>query len=206
MTKIIFKFGAMNSGKSLELIKVAHNYKERGMETIALKPITDSRVQGNEIYSRTGLTLKCEFVDWFILDNKNVNVNKVLRKTECILVDECNFLTKEEVEEIIDIAYRNEVKTLIFFGLMLDFTGHMFEGSKRVVELADKLEENTSVCWCGKKTRKTARVINGQIATHGETIIVEKRSGNEATYVPLCNYHYHTKDLGENEKYLLCSC
>lgn len=200
MTKIIFKYAAMSAGKSLDLIKVAYNYQERNMETVVLKPKTDTRIEGKKIYSRSGLEWDCEFVDEFIesIEGSNKNHDNIVKLTnvKCIMVDEAQFLSEQEVDKLVDICYKYNVKALMFFGLMLDFAGFMFEGSKRIVEKSDKLEEVVGVCWCGKKTRKTARVINGEIATHGETIIVEKRSGNEVEYVPLCNYHYHTKDLG----------
>lgn len=201
MTNIIFKHSAMNSGKSLELIKTAFNYKERGMNTIVLKPKIDTRIGEKKVYSRAGLEWDCEYVDEFITNVKYGGatyddlVN--LKNTECIMVDEVNFLTEQEINKLVAICYHYDIKALIFFGLMLDFTGHMFEGSKRVVEVCDKMEEVTGVCWCGKKARKTARVINGQVATVGETIIVDKRHGNKSTYVPLCNYHFYIKDLGE---------
>lgn len=201
MTKIIFKYAAMSAGKSLDLIKVAYNYQERNMETVVLKPKTDTRIEEKKIYSRAGLEWECEFVDEFIEsivgNNKTYDNIVRLKNIECIMVDEAQFLTEQEVNKLVSICYQYDIKALMLFGLLLDFQGKLFPGSKRIVEVMDTMEEVQNVCWCGKKARKTARVINGQIATQGETIIVEKRSGNEATYVPLCNYHYYTKDLGE---------
>lgn len=201
MTKIVFKYSSMNSGKSLELIKTAYNYKERNMETIIIKPKTDNRIEDKKIYSRPGLEWDCEFVDEFIesVEGSNKTYDNVVKLTniKCIMVDEAQFLSEKEVDVLVDICYKHNVKALMFFGLMLDFTGHMFEGSKRIVEKSDKLEEVVGVCWCGCKTRKTARVVNGEIATSGETIVVDKRSNDKVKYVPLCNYHYHTKNLGE---------
>lgn len=184
MSKIKFVYGAMNSGKSLELIKVAHNYRERDMDVIVLKPRIDDRTE-QTIYSRAGAEIVCDYVEDFIRTSKN---RDDLFSYECILIDESNFLTYDQVNSIVDIAFDNGIN-VIFYGLLLDFTGHMFEGSKRIVELADKLEENTGVCWCGSKTRKTARFVDDEMMTDGDTIVVDNEK-SKVEYIPLCNKHY----------------
>lgn len=195
MTKIIYKYGCMNSGKSLELIKIAYNYEENGIKTLILKPQLDSKMK-NKVMSRTGLTFDAiEFNE-----NSVDDVLEVLKKyhQSVILIEECNFLSPEVVDAIIDYAYDYEVETVIFFGIKVDFRGQLFPGSKRLIERCDKMEESTSICWCGKKARQNGRVVNGKLAKDGPTFIVDTPE-NEVKYVMLCNYHFHTGDLGPDE-------
>ncbi len=192
-TTIYFTYGSMNSGKSLELIKVAYNYKENGIDCLVLKPQLDTRVPG-KVSSRTNLQVDAIEID-------EANMTSTLAEVEAnyaqiILVDEANFLSTEVVDGIIDYCYRNGVHTLMFFGLKVDFRGNLFEGSKRIIECADKIEEATSICWCGKKARQNARVVNGQIVKDGPTILVDD-ANTTVDYTPLCNYHYHMGMLNE---------
>ncbi len=192
-TTIYFTYGSMNSGKSLELIKVAYNYKENGIDCLVLKPQLDTRVPG-KVSSRTNLQ-----VDAIEIDEANMTsaLDEVkANHAQIILVDEANFLSTEVVDGIIDYCYRNGVHTLMFFGLKVDFRGNLFEGSKRIIECADKIEEATSICWCGKKARQNARVVNGQIVKDGPTILVDD-ANTTVDYTPLCNYHYHMGMLNE---------
>lgn len=192
-TTIYFTYGSMNSGKSLELIKVAYNYKENGIDCLVLKPKLDTRVPG-KVSSRTSLEVDATEID-------ETNVESTLDQlkanhAEIILVDEANFLTPEVVDVIIDYCYRNEVHTLMFFGLKVDFRGNLFAGSKRIIECADKIEEATSICWCGKKARQNARVVNGKIIKDGPTFLVDD-ANTTVNYIPLCNYHFHMGMLNE---------
>ncbi len=192
-TTIYFTYGSMNSGKSLELIKVAYNYKENGINCLVLKPQLDTRVPG-KVSSRTNLQ-----VDAIEIDEANMESSLNLVKenhADIILVDEANFLSTEVVDGIIDYCYKNDVHTLMFFGLKVDFRGNLFDGSKRIIECADKIEEATSICWCGKKARQNARVVNGQIVKDGPTILVDD-ANTTVDYTPLCNYHYHMEMLNE---------
>lgn len=192
-TTIYFTYGSMNSGKSLELIKVAYNYKENGIDCLVLKPQLDTRVPG-KVSSRTSLQVDA-------IEIAEANIEATLDQVrdhhaDIILVDEANFLSAEVVDGIIDYCYRNGVHTLMFFGLKVDFRGDLFEGSKRIIECADKIEEATSICWCGKKARQNARVVNGQIVKDGPTILVDD-ANTTVDYVPLCNYHFHMGKLNE---------
>lgn len=192
-TTIYFTYGSMNSGKSLELIKVAYNYKENGIDCLVLKPELDTRVPG-KVSSRTNLQVSA-------VEIAESDVAQTLAKVsenhaEIILVDEANFLSAAVVDGIVDYCYRNGVHTLMFFGLKVDFRGNLFEGSKRIIECADKIEEATSICWCGKKARQNARVVNGEIVKDGPTIMVDD-ANTTVDYTPLCNYHYHMGKLNE---------
>ncbi len=190
-TTIYFKYGAMNSGKSLELIKVAYNYKENGIDSLVIKPDIDSR-EKNKIFSRTGLK-------WEAFEAKTDDVyamRKLLeaKKQNVILIEESQFFSKEVIDTIVDFAYNMNIKAVIFFGLKVDFRGELFEGSKRIVELADKMEESTSICWCGKKARQNARVVNGKVTKDGPTILIDDENIT-VDYVTLCNYHFFTEQL-----------
>lgn len=195
MTKIVYKYGCMNSGKSLELIKIAHNYQENGIETLILKPVVDSKLK-NKVSSRTGLSMDA-------IEIKEDDPSDVLRVLEesnakIILIEECNFFTPEVIDAIIDYGYDHNLDTIMFFGIKVDFRGNLFPGSKRVIERSDKIEESTSVCWCGKKARQNGRVVNGKLTKDGPTILVDKKE-NDVNYVMLCNYHYYTGELGPDE-------
>ncbi len=190
-TTIYFTYGSMNSGKSLELIKTAYNYKERNINYLVLKPKLDTRAAG-KVSSRTGMS-----IDAVEFDEKNVDeVLRILDNSspKIILIDESNFLKKEVVDIIVNYCYENDVNTLMFFGLKVDFRGNLFEGSKRIIECADKIEEATSICWCGKKARQNARVVNNKIIKDGPTILVDDNN-TTVEYVPLCNYHYHMEEM-----------
>lgn len=193
-TTIYFKYGSMNSGKSLELIKVAYNYRENDIEVLVLKPELDTRVPG-KVSSRTSLSIDAVEID----ESSPSDVKAKLEKSNAkiILIDEANFLSTEVVDEIIDYSYKNDVASLMFFGLKVDFRGELFAGSKRIIECADKIEESTSICWCGKKARQNARVVNNKIVKDGPTILVDDENVT-VDYTTLCNYHYHMEKLSED--------
>ncbi len=189
-TTIYYKYGCMNSGKSLELMKVCYNYEENGISSLVLKPKTDNKKEGMVI-SRTGLNK-----DAYEIDENNFNVldDLITKDTKVILIDEAQFLDVKVIDKIIELVYKYEVPTVMFFGLKNDFRGNLFEGAKRIIEVSDKIEESTSICWCGKKARQNARVVNGKIIKDGPTILVDNDK-NKVEYVTLCNYHYYTKQL-----------
>ncbi len=194
-TTIYFKYGSMNSGKSLELLKVAYNYEENGIVPLILKPHIDTRAK-DQVVSRTGISKEAYEID----NDIEVLKDLIVEDKKVVLVDEAQFLSPEVIEEIVRLSYENKISSLMFFGLKVDFRGKLFEGSKKIIEMADKIEESTSICWCGKKARHNARVVNGKITKDGPTILVEDDK-NVVDYVTLCNYHYFYGMLGdENEK------
>lgn len=193
MTKIYFNYGSMNSGKSLDLIRVAYNYSENEISTLIIKPITDTRSEGF-ISSRAGLNLPA--LETPVDDpNKLSNVLKEnIEECKVILVEECNFYSKESIDVIINLAYDLELESVMFYGLKVDFRGELFPGSQRVIERADKLIESTSICWCGRKARQNSRVVNGKISKVGPQVLIEDGK-NIVEYVTLCNYHYYKEML-----------
>ncbi|MGL4590187.1 MAG: hypothetical protein ACRCUP_08130 [Mycoplasmatales bacterium] len=187
-TKIYFNHGCMNSGKSLELIKVAYNYRENGIECLVLKPEIDTRSIG-KIFSRTGLTLNA--ID--LPTDEPQKIRQILEREigdkKIILVEEGNFFSSEAIDEIVSFSYENMLQSLIFFGLKVDFRGNLFEGTKRIIERADKIIESTSICWCGKKARQNGRVVDDKLTKDGPTILIDD-DHRKVEYVALCNYHY----------------
>lgn len=183
----------MNSGKSLELIKVAYNYFENNINCLVLKPQMDTRAPG-KVSSRTSLAVDAIEIDE---NDPQATIEKVkANHANIILVDEANFLSPEVVDALVKYSYDLDIRALMFFGLKVDFRGNLFPGTKRIIELADKIEETTSVCWCGKKARQNARIVNGMISKDGPTFLVDDNK-TQVEYLPLCNYHYYKGQVSE---------
>lgn len=178
MGKVRFRYGAMGASKSAEILMVKFNYEERGMKVLLLKPEIDTRDGASVVKSRIGLEQKSESAEAYLKDNDG-------SRYDCILVDEAQFLSGENVEKLADIADEKNIP-VICYGLRTDFTGHLFEGSKRLMELADVIEEVPTICWCGKKAQFNARVCDGKVIKTGKQI---KLGGNEC-YISLCRKHF----------------
>ncbi|KEI00322.1 thymidine kinase [Clostridium botulinum] len=184
MSKLYFRYGAMNSGKSTNLMQVAHNYEERGMKVIIIKPKRDSK-GGDKVISRLGVTRK---VDMLLNANENVyeKVQKICNEEgtiNCILVDEVQFLKKEQIDQLFEIAVKLDIPT-ICYGLRTDFQMNGFEGSTRLLLLAHSIEELKTICSCGKKAALNGRKINGKFVFEGEQIAIDKEDNVE--YESLC--------------------
>lgn len=160
MSKLYFRYGAMNCGKSTNLLQVAYNYEERGMHIIIIKPKTDTK-GGNKVVSRLGVVRE---VDLLLSPEKNVyneveNYISVNGKIDCILVDEVQFFKKEQIDQMFEIAVKMDIPT-ICYGLRTDFLMNGFEGSERLLLIAHSLEELKTICNCGKKALLNGRKIN----------------------------------------------
>ena len=182
MGKISFRFGAVGASKTANMLMVKYNYEERGMKTVLLKPQMENRDGATKIRSRIGLEAECQFIEDFL---KNPD-----KDADCILIDEAQFMDTDQIDAFVNIADSGKTHILAY-GLKNDFKGHLFEGSKRWIEVADELEEIPTICWCGKKARFTARVENGRVVKEGELI---KLGGNES-YTSLCRKHYNLGQL-----------
>lgn len=199
MSKLYFRYGAMNCGKSTNLLQVAHNYEERGMKVIILKPQTDTK-GGDKIVSRLGLTRK---VDIMISDKDDVY--KLIKKwvyekykIDCILVDEVQFLKKQQIDQLFNIAVRLEIPT-ICYGLRTDFLMNGFEGSERLLLIAHSIEELKTICSCGKKALLNGRKVNGKFVFTGEQIAIDNQQDVKyESLCPKCYFKYKDKYL-ENE-------
>ena len=182
MAKIYFRFGAMNCGKTTALLQVAHNYEEKGLNIVLIKPKADKKGE-DKVVSRLGIDRK---VDILLDSNEKLKDVLNLENINCILVDEVQFMTKEQIKELWIISKLKDVP-VICYGLKTNFKGELFEGSKAVIELADELEELITICKCGKRAKFNARVINGKYVKSGEEVAID---GLEASYEPLCGKCY----------------
>lgn len=187
MAKVYFRFGAMNCGKTTALLQVAHNYEEKGMKILLIKPKVDKK-GSDKIVSRLGIDRK---VDILLDSNESLKDILNLDNINCILVDEVQFMTPNQIKELWIIAKIKDIP-VICYGLKTNFKGTLFEGSKTVIELADELEELITICSCGKRAKFNARVVDGNFVSDGEEVAID---GIDAKYEPLCGKCYINKVL-----------
>lgn len=187
MPKLYFKYGAMGSSKTAQALMVKFNYEEKGYRVGLLKPSIDNRDGETIVKSRIGLQDKGILIDW----NLNLYAWYLENRFNVLIVDEAQFLSGPQIEQLKDIAM--EFVPVLCFGLKTDFQTHMFEGSKRLFEIADSLTEIKSVCTCGRKAEVNARICNGKIVREGEQVFL---GGNES-YIGLC-YQCWKNDKIEN--------
>ena len=193
MSKLYFRYGAMNSGKSTHLMQVAYNYEERGMKVLIIKPMVDKK-GGDTLVSRLGVGRK---VDLLLDENDNVldiikarlNANK---KIDCILVDEVQFLKEAQIDELFEIAVTLNIP-IICYGLRTDFKRNGFEGSTRLLLIAHSIEEMKTICACGKKAIFNGRKINNKFVFEGEQIAIDEQ--NDVNYESLCGECYYKYKL-----------
>ena len=186
MAKLYFRYGAMGSSKTANAIMVQYNYHERGQNALMIKPRLDNRDGERIVGSRSGLSAPCIYME---------EIDTVdLSAYNCIIVDEAQFLKKEQVQQLVDIVDGYNIP-VICYGLRADFQGNLFEGSTWLMAWADTIEEIKTVCWCGRKATYNARVIDGKVARQGEQIVL---GGNES-YVALCRKHWSSGELAPVE-------
>lgn len=189
MSKLYFRYGAMNSGKSTHLMQVAYNYEERGMKVIILKPEVDKK-GGNTLVSRLGVNRK---VDLMVSEEDNVfqvieNYLKENKQIDCILVDEVQFMKSKQIDELFQIAIKLDIP-IICYGLRTDFKMDGFEGSARLLLLAHSIEEMKTICACGQKAIFNGRKINGRFVFEGEQIAIDEQ--DDVRYESLCGDCYY---------------
>ena len=189
MSKLYFRYGAMNCGKSSLLMQVAYNYNEKGRKVIIIKSSIDTKAD-EYLSSRIGLKRKVD-----ILIKPNESFEKYYeyweKEISCILVDEAQFLTENQIEELWCVTKTLNIP-VICYGLRTDFTSHLFEGSKRLLELADEIEELITICKCGKRAKFNARFIDGEFALEGDSVLIDGSKSN-VIYEPLCGNCYLEK-------------
>lgn len=188
MSKLYFRYGAMNSGKSTALLQAAFNYEERSQYVLLAKPAIDYKGDKN-ILSRLGVSRE---VDFLIRPQDNLrelfaeNRDEVNRKTgqdvSCLLLDEAQFLTEEQVDQALEVAVLDSVPVLAY-GIRTDFQTKSFPGSRRLLEIAHSLEELKTICRCGKKAMFNGRLVNGKFVFAGEQVAID---GDKVTYESLC--------------------
>jgi thymidine kinase len=189
MAKLYFRYGAMNSGKTTALIQVAHNYQERGMETLIIKPGIDSK-GSTTILSRLSISRDVD-----LLVGKQDNLysfleveSKKRKRLQCILVDEAQFLTKSQVTQLFKFAVIINI-SVICYGLRTDFLLNGFEGSKQLLLLAHSIEELKTICKCGRKAVANTRKINGKYVFKGDQVAIDGEENVE--YESLCAQCYY---------------
>ena len=188
MSKLYFRYGAMNSGKSTNLMQVAYNYEERGMRVLLIKPSTDKK-GGDKLVSRLGVERK---VDLLIDDAQNIydEVNKWQSEKyniDCILVDEVQFFKANQIDELFKVAVCLDIPVLCY-GLRTDFKMEGFEGSTRLLLLAHSIEELKTICKCGKKAILNGRKINNKFVFEGQQVAIDNVDNVE--YESLCGHCY----------------
>ncbi|MFA9398855.1 MAG: thymidine kinase [Clostridiaceae bacterium] len=194
MSKLYFRYGAMNCGKSTNLLQVAYNYEERGMNILIIKPETDIK-GSNCVVSRLGVKREVD-----ILINKQDNILEKIKQymdkvkiIHCILIDEVQFLKKQQIDELFYIAVNLDIP-VICYGLRTDFLVNGFEGSERLLLIAHSLEELKTICTCGKKAMLNGRKINGEFVFEGDQIAIDNVSNVEyISLCPKCYFDYKKK-------------
>lgn len=193
VAQLFFRYGAMNSGKTIEILKVAHNYEEQDKSVIIMTSGLDDRDGVGYVSSRIGLKRKAFPI--FEKDDLFQKVKELDPKVACVLVDEAQFLSKHHVLELTKVVDELNIPVMTF-GLKNDFRNELFTGSKYLLLYADKIEEMKTICWfCNKKAIMNLRVNDGRPVYDGAQIEI---GGNES-YYPVCRKHYF-KPLLDNEQ------
>jgi thymidine kinase len=185
VAKLYFYYSTMNAGKSTSLLQSSHNYRERGMRTLVYTAELDQR-GGGKVHSRIGLTSEARHfapaTDLF----GEVSRENEKEPVSCVLLDEAQFLTREQVGQLAEVVDRLAIPVLCY-GLRTDFRGELFEGSARLLALADELTELKTICHCGRKATMVVRVgAGGSVEREGALVEI---GGNER-YVSLCRRHW----------------
>lgn len=190
MTSLYFRYGSMGAGKSIDLLKVNHNYREQGKRTLLFTPIIDVRYGIGKITSRIGISEEANVVDdSFDIYSFTKDVTDSGNKIFAVLVDEAQFLTKEHVFQLTKIVDQLNIPVMAF-GLKNDFSNNLFEGTEALLIYADKIEEIKTICTkekCGRKATMNLRLNNGEPVYEGEQIQI----GGDESYIPVCRKHYH---------------
>jgi thymidine kinase len=186
MSKLYFRYGAMNSGKSTALLQAAFNYEERGQQVLLAKPRIDTKGD-NAVVSRLGVSRPVDFtvgVDEDIYVAFATERARVLRSTgldvSCLLVDEAQFFTESQVDDLLRIAILEGVPVLAY-GIRTDFQTVAFPGSRRLLEIAHSLEELKTICRCGRKAVFNARTIDGRFVFDGDQVAIDTSTGLSAS-------------------------
>jgi thymidine kinase len=196
MAKLYFYYAAMNAGKSTVLLQSSHNYRERGMQTLLFTPAIDTRYQMGTICSRIGLS---EEAYAFTASDNFYDITRKLKDKvsnyACILIDEAQFLTREQVHQLTEITDKLSIPVLAY-GLRTDFRGELFTGSQFLLAWADELVEIKTICHCGRKAIMNVRIdAQGDAVVDGEQVLI---GGNES-YVSTCRLHFKRKDPGNSK-------
>ncbi len=190
MAKLHFRHGAMGCGKTMQLLQVAFNYEERGHKVCVIKPATDTR-NGTKLLTRIGPERETDFCF-----DKKVNlfnkISKEYRDVHCVLVDEAQFLTKKQVDELMLVVVKLDIP-VICYGLRLNFKREDggFEGATRLLQQAHEIDEIKTICECGRKAIYNARFVNGKLVSDGPDILIDDpKHKTKVEYKALCAHCY----------------
>ena len=184
MAKLYFRYGAMNCGKTTSLIQVDYNYRERGMNTIIIKPDTDTK-GSDKVVSRLGIERGADIMagatdDLCVMIEDWQSENGAIH---CVLIDEAQFLTHDQVDQLFKVAVISNIP-VICYGLRTDFLLDGFEGSERLLLLAHSIEELKTICKCGQKAVANGRKVGNRFVFEGEQVAIEGEDSVE--YESLC--------------------
>ena len=192
MAKLYFYYSSMNAGKSTNLLQSSYNYKERGMRTLVLAPSFDDRFGAGKVTSRIGIETEATTF------NNETNLLEVVtalhaeEKLHCVLIDEAQFLTRDQVFQLSELTDQLNIPVLAY-GLRTDFQGEPFEGSKYLLAWADNLKELKAICHCGRKATMVLRTdADGNPVTEGSQVEI----GGNDRYVSMCRKHFKEQFFG----------
>jgi len=189
MAKLYFYYSSMNAGKSTALLQSSYNYKERGMDTLILAPMLDDRYGAGKVTSRIGIDAEATV---FRRDDDLYALVEGLHNQEtlhCVLIDEAQFLTRDQVFELSDVTDRLNIPVLAY-GLRTDFQGEPFEGSKYLLAWSDNLKELKAICHCGSKAIMVLRMDgDGNAVTEGSQVEI----GGNDRYISMCRKHFKSE-------------
>lgn len=186
MAKLYFRYGAMGSSKTANALMVEYNYRERGKRALLAKPATDTRDGEKIVSSRMGLKRNCIWTEELL-----EMTDEQLKAYDCVIVDEAQFCSKEQVEFLTYIVDELHIP-VICYGLRADFRNELFPGSMWLLAWADEIEEIKTVCWCGKAAKCNARFNEHGIVREGAQVVL----GGNDSYIALCRQHLKEGNLG----------
>jgi thymidine kinase len=198
VAKLYFRYGAMNSGKSTALLQAAYNYEERGQRVLLAKPAIDTKAD-DQIASRLGVSRTVDFLiepeadagGLFRAERERSRAGTGV-DVSCLLIDEAQFLTPRQVDDLFRIAIHDDIPVLAY-GIRSDFLTAAFPGSRRLLEIAHTLEELKTICRCGRKAVFNGRVIDGRFVFDGDQVAIDEageRAEHVVTYESLCGACY----------------
>lgn len=194
MAKLYFRYGAMGCGKTMQLLQVAFNYEERGHKVCVIKPKTDTK-NGTKILTRIGPERETDFC----FDRKTNLYDKISREfkdVQCVLVDESQFLTKEQADQLMLITIKLDIPVMAY-GLRLNFRREDggFEGATRLLQIAHDIEEIKTICECGRKATYNSRFLDGKFVSDGPDVLIDGTT--EIEYRAICPACYEKYLKGE---------
>lgn len=196
--KLYFRYGTMGSAKTALLLTQAYNFEERGMKYVCLKPIIDTRETGNVIKSRIGIERECMWIyhETNLYDLAQQLFEETMLIVDWFLVDEAQFLTPDQVDQLARVV-DDFGCNVVCYGLRTDFQSHLFEGSRRLFEVADTIDEIKSTCNCGRKT-----IINARIDSKGDFVEegAQVEIGGDDRYIAVCRKCWRNKRIEQSSR------